>query len=78
MLVVDRSLTPASGNIVIACVEGDLTVKRFVISRGRQLLCPASADYPVIHLHADREWECWGVVTFTVKQLRGRHVRAAP
>jgi DNA polymerase V len=75
LLVVDRSLTPVSGDVVIACVDGEMTVKRFVTVRGRPLLCPASDTYPVLHL-AGREWECWGVVTFTIK--RQRHARNGP
>jgi DNA polymerase V len=39
--VVDRSITPKSGNVVIAVLDGELTVKRMV------LLMPENKDYPV-------------------------------
>ncbi|HYE57580.1 MAG TPA: translesion error-prone DNA polymerase V autoproteolytic subunit, partial [Rhodothermales bacterium] len=76
LLVVDRSLDAVSGDVVVACVDGDLTVKRYVVSRGQAFLSPASDAYPVIALHEGREWSIWGVVTFTIKRHRGRHVRA--
>lgn len=36
LLVVDRSLRPASGDIIIACVDGDFTVKTLRLGKGEQ------------------------------------------
>src|SRR5574344_204286 len=47
LLVVDRSLTPASGDVVIAAVDGEFTVKRFVKEKdGTVELQPANPNYP--------------------------------
>ena len=34
LLVVDRSLRPASGDVIIACVDGDFTVKTLRVGKG--------------------------------------------
>ncbi len=45
ILVVDRSLEPASGKVVVAAVDGELTVKRLEIRRGTMRLLPENGDY---------------------------------
>src|SRR5215831_7665344 len=40
VLVVDRALTPRNGSIVIAVVNGELTVKRLAKRRGQLVLVP--------------------------------------
>ena len=36
LLVVDRSLRPASGDVIIACVDGDFTVKTLRLGNGER------------------------------------------
>ncbi len=67
ILVVDKSLTPASGNIVIAVVYGDLTVKR-LIKRGATItLQPENKRFKEIEFKDGQELQVWGVVTSSVK-----------
>lgn len=67
LLIVDKSLTPASGDIVIAVVDGDLTVKR-LIKRGEQvILKPENHRFKEIEFKEGQELQIWGVVTSTVK-----------
>ena len=68
-LVVDRSIEPASGKIVIAAVEGELTVKRLVRKKGRILLVPENDNYPVIDITEHEDTVIWGVVTFAIHSL---------
>lgn len=63
MLVVDRSLDPRDGKIVIAIVDGELTVKRLRMERDRLYLAPENSDYPAIEIGELTEFEVWGVVT---------------
>ena len=71
LLVVDRSLRPASGDVIIACVDGDFTVKtyrRVKRDEGRGMgdeirLEPANPDFPVIVLKRSHELDYFGKVT---------------
>lgn len=65
-LIVDRSLDPAEGDVVIAVVEGELTVKRLHLTGGGPELHPANSAYPVLH---PRELTVWGVVTTCLHHL---------
>lgn len=70
LLVVDRSLEPRHESIVIACLNGELTVKRLWRMNGRLLLMPESDAYVPIEISEDADLVIWGVVTFCVKDLR--------
>lgn len=67
ILVVDRSLTPRTGQVVIAVVDGELTVK--VLEQGPQgiALLPANPNYSPIRLSEGQELNVWGVVTGLVR-----------
>jgi len=69
LLVVDKSLSPHSGSIVIAVVDGDLTVKRFIQQKGTVVLQPANPRFKDIEFHEGQELQIWGVVTSTVKKF---------
>ncbi|CDZ76587.1 LexA repressor [Legionella massiliensis] len=68
LLIVDRSLTPTHGKIVIAAVNGELTVKRLSSTQGRIQLLPDNERYPPIDISEDLEMVIWGVVTFVIHQ----------
>jgi DNA polymerase V len=63
LLIVDRSLKPTSGKIVIAAVEGQLTVKRLIIKNGKPWLMPANKDFQPIPVDPESGVMVWGVVT---------------
>jgi DNA polymerase V len=69
LLVVDKSISAVSGDIVIAVVDGDLTVKR-LIKRGEKItLKPENRLFNEIEFKEGQELQVWGVVTSTVKQF---------
>jgi len=68
LLVVDRSLTHTAGKVVVAIVNGELTVKRLVKRKGKMLLCPENPDYSEIDLASQEEASIWGVVTYVLHQ----------
>ncbi|MBO4335567.1 MAG: translesion error-prone DNA polymerase V autoproteolytic subunit [Desulfovibrio sp.] len=69
LLVVDRSAEAAHGRIVIAAIEGELTVKRLCRRQNRVLLLPENPAYPEIDI-TEREYVyIWGVVTYVVHSL---------
>ncbi|WP_455130410.1 LexA family protein [Propionibacterium acidifaciens] len=59
-LIVDRSLEPGEGDVVIAVVEGELTVERLRLGPDGPRPHPANDAYPVLR---PRELTVWGVVT---------------
>ena len=69
ILVVDRSLEAVSGKIVIAIVNGELTVKRFVQSRTSCRLVAANPDYPPVEITDETDFSVWGVVTSVIHQF---------
>ncbi|HEX9086128.1 MAG TPA: translesion error-prone DNA polymerase V autoproteolytic subunit [Arthrobacter sp.] len=62
-LVVDRSLTPVDGNVVVAVLDGELTIKRLRLDRGRVRLVAENPDYPDVVIPELAELSIWGVVT---------------
>ena len=70
LLVVDKSLIPQFGDIVVAIIDGEFTVK-YLVKRGDSVvLKPANARYKEIEFKDGQELEIWGVVTSTVKKFR--------
>ncbi|MGQ3891363.1 LexA family protein [Legionella sp. CNM-4043-24] len=66
MLVVDRSLEAVHGKIVIAAVNGELTVKRLSREGGRIRLLPENDRYPPVEIGDDEDLVIWGVVTHVI------------
>lgn len=63
-LVVDRSLEACSGKVVIAAVNGELTVKRLHIGQQQRVtLLAENPDYPNIPIRDGMDFVIWGVVT---------------
>ena len=69
ILVVDRSLEPKHQDLVIAVLDGELTVKRLSRQGGVVRLCPANPRYPIITVTPDQDLLVWGVVTGSIRQF---------
>ncbi len=69
ILVVDRSIEPRDGRIVVAALSGELTVKRLRTRDGRPVLAAESPHYPPIIVTEDSDCLIWGVVTSVIHQL---------
>jgi DNA polymerase V len=69
-LIVDRSLEPRHGDVVVACVDGEMLVKRLVAEEGRYFLVAENPLYPAVELCGDREAVIWGVATHCIHGLR--------
>ena len=68
MLVVDRSLEATHGKIVIAAINGELTVKRLSRQQGRVQLLAENPAYKAIDISSEQELVIWGVVTHVIHQ----------
>ena len=70
LLVVDRSIEPRDKNVVIAVVNGELTVKRIRIRKNKRLTLEAENDaYQSQEISDQTEFEVWGVVTNVIHEL---------
>ena len=69
LLVVDRSLEPADKNVVVAVLDGELTVKRLFKQHGVLRLLPENLNYQPIEITAQQTIEIWGVVTSVIHSL---------
>ncbi|WP_159659104.1 LexA family protein [Methylicorpusculum oleiharenae] len=66
ILVVDRSIEPVPGKIVICALNGELVVKRLKRQAGRWLLGSENPAYRDIVLYEELEMVIWGVVTSVI------------
>jgi DNA polymerase V len=69
ILVVDRSLEAADGNIVIAAVDGEFTVKYLRKKGGKLQLAAANPAYKPIDFAGENELQIFGVVTAAIHQF---------
>lgn len=68
-LLVDRSRTPQDGDVVIAVLDGELTVKRLVVDGARVILRAESAEHPDVVVSELSELTIWGVATYCIHHL---------
>ncbi|MBN1123891.1 MAG: translesion error-prone DNA polymerase V autoproteolytic subunit [Sedimentisphaerales bacterium] len=69
LLIVDRSLDPKDKNVVIALLDGELTVKRIRIRKRKICLAPENDDFPTQEILEGMDFEVWGVVTNVIHAL---------
>ncbi|MFC1490527.1 LexA family protein [Candidatus Latescibacterota bacterium] len=69
IMIVDRSLDPADNNVVIAVLDGELTVKRIRKSAGEILLMPENKNYKPVRVTEEMNVSIWGVVTNVIHSL---------
>ena len=66
LLVVDRAREPKSGSIVVAAVDGELTLKRLKIDGERVWLLPEHPDFRPLAIRDGMAFTIWGVVAHVV------------
>ncbi|HOP31404.1 MAG TPA: translesion error-prone DNA polymerase V autoproteolytic subunit [Spirochaetota bacterium] len=70
ILIVDRALTPRSGSIVVAILNGEFTVKRLSCVNGKMFLLPENPAYDPIEITDGSGFEVWGVVAHVIHTVR--------
>ena len=73
IIVVDRALEPRDGDIVVACINGEFTLKYIDLSkRDKGIVClrPDNDRYDPIYMHEGDELIVWGVVSSVIKRFR--------
>ena len=67
--VVDRSLTPWNGCIILALINGEFTIKRFCRVDGGIVLLAENPRYPNIEISEESGLEVWGVLKHAIRML---------
>lgn len=73
-LLVDRSIQAKAGDIVIAMIDNEFTVKRLMFDHAFQpakvWLKAENPDFDNIYIQEGQDFSVWGVVTFNLKPMR--------
>lgn len=67
--IVDRSVSPTPGCIVLAILDGEFTVKRYRPRGDGVVLEADNAAFDAIEVSAERAFEIWGVITKSIRML---------
>jgi DNA polymerase V len=68
ILVIDRSLQPVAGSIVVFFHEGDFYTREYLPETNR-LVLKANTPKETLIIENTAKWECWGVVMLTLNPL---------
>ena len=69
ILIVDRSIEPTDKKVVIAVIDGELTVKRIRKLKDKIMLMPENDNYEPLPIEDGMDVEIWGVVTSVIHPL---------
>ncbi len=69
LIIVDKSLTPKPGNVVIAMIDGEFTVKRFSLNNDKLYLKAENHNYPNFNFEDHNDIQIWGVVIYSIHDL---------
>lgn len=70
ILIVDRSIYPKNGSIVITSVNQEPVIRRFVRRGVRVFLVSDDARHEPIAIYDDTDWIIWGVVTHVIHRYQ--------
>lgn len=69
ILVVDNSIEPTNGRIVIACLNSELTVKRLKLKQGKMQLMPENPAYAPIKITAEMDFKILGIAVHVIHSI---------
>ena len=69
VVIVDRSLTAASGKIIIAVLNGEMLIRRYEVYNKKVRLVPATRKLSAIEVDVFADFSIWGVVTYAIRIL---------
>ena len=70
ILIIDRSLNARDGDIIIAVLYGEFTVKQVSIIDDILFLVPKNSQYSSVKITSEMGFEVWGVVTYSIHKHR--------
>jgi len=66
LIIVDKSLTARPGNIIIAMIDGEFTIKRLSIKNNELYLKAENHNYPDFRFKNHLDVQIWGVVIYSI------------
>ena len=66
LIIVDKSLTARPGNIIIAMIDGEFTIKRLSIKNNELYLKAENHNYPDFRFKNHIDVQIWGVVIYSI------------
>jgi DNA polymerase V len=72
LIVIDKSLQASDGDIAVCFLDGEFTLKRIHIEKDVMWLVPENPKYKKIKVTPDQNFMVWGVVTYSIKDVRGK------
>ena len=70
LLIIDRSINPNPGDIVVALIDGEFTLKRLIKKENNYYLKADKENYPTINLYEYLDIEIWGVASYSIHTLK--------
>ena len=70
LLVIDKAIEPGDGDIVVAFIDGEFTLKRVKTDASNNCLwlMPANNEYQPIKVTEENNFMVWGVLTYNIKR----------
>lgn len=70
LLVIDKAIDPQEGDIVVAYIDGEFTLKKVKLEPDGSCLwlIPANDEYPPIKVTDENDFLIWGVLTYNIKR----------
>ena len=66
LIIVDKSLTAKPGNIIIAMIDGEFTIKKLSIKNNELYLKAENHNYPDFSFNDHIDIQIWGVVIYSI------------
>ena len=70
LLIIDRSINPNPGHIVVALLDGEFTLKRLIKKQDNYYLKADKENYPAINLYEYIDIQIWGVAIYSIHELQ--------
>ena len=69
IVIVDRSIKPINGKIVIAVIDGDMLIRRYEKTMNSLKLIPETPKLSAIDVSEFSDFKIWGVVTCVIRNV---------
>ena len=69
IVIVDRSVKPVNGKIVIAVIDGEMLIRRYERSMNKLMLVPETSKLAAIDVSEFSDFKVWGVVMHIVRNV---------
>lgn len=69
ILIVDRSLELTNNKIIIANLNGELTIKRYKEIQNKKYLAPENPNYDYVEISEHNPFELWGIVIYVIHKV---------